>query len=431
MGPGMSFDRFAAALDRDAALEPVSAAGLARIDGSRADGLALSLDETGRSWVELPKALIESVEVTGDHDVGDARYPRVSVRLAYRHGGDGVATALAKLLAVESRVGPALWHEPRRGLSFDEFARAVAAGRGHDRVAVTGWAKVDPGRAGEMQFSPARNCRSWLALPAGLVGTIEVLGWGGCDDHEHPVVGVDLAAPGDGNPAARALFALLAHRQVAARGRHGPPGGGATERCEHGHGSRCTNHPDGTSTLLRWYCDGSSTADDFTGRDCEDRIGDNYTFDPAITPDQVATLLERHRFGYSRLKGCGNLTAAQKNALRLTYRKPIAHGVSTNPKANAEAAVGGTTIWVNFGNLFPLGATEIAQSLIHEMMHCAGFDHPDKKPTDVPFDGGLYYSSPPLQAEICIAGNQSDLTRVRGRQDSGGCRRVGGKFVLG
>jgi len=95
------------------------------------------------------------------------------------------------------------------------------------------------------------------------------------------------------------------------------------------------------------------------------------------------------------------------------------HGIDTDPKDNASAAVGGTTLDVNFGNLFPLGDDEIAQSLIHEMMHAAGYTHPKRRdfdpaspgaPIDVPGDGGPYYGTPPLRAEFCIAGSQSDTT---------------------
>lgn len=88
--------------------------------------------------------------------------------------------------------------------------------------------------------------------------------------------------------------------------------------------------------------------------------------------------------------------------------------------------VGGSTVNVNFGNLFPQGDTEISQTLIHEMMHCAGFSHPvrrvppdgmscaapDPAVFDCPGDNGQYYGTPALRAEFCIAGAQSDL---RGR----------------
>jgi hypothetical protein len=135
----------------------------------------------------------------------------------------------------------------------------------------------------------------------------------------------------------------------------------------------------------------------------------HFIFDPDITPAQRNILLERHRFAMSRILGCGNLNQAQRTALLNAYRRSIRHSTSTTPNVNASAIVGGSQIWVNFGVLFPQGNNEIAQTLIHEMMHCAGFTHPNRQRTDVPFDNGPYYSTPPLQAEICIAGNQSDV----------------------
>ena len=78
---------------------------------------------------------------------------------------------------------------------------------------------------------------------------------------------------------------------------------------------------------------------------------------------------------------------------------------------------------VNFATLFPQGATEIAQTLIHEMMHCSGFSHPDRRDPpegmscidpnpelfDCAFDGGRYFGTAPLRAEVCIAGAQDDM----------------------
>ena len=59
--------------------------------------------------------------------------------------------------------------------------------------------------------------------------------------------------------------------------------------------------------------------------------------------------------------------------LEQAYRKSIRHCVSTNPVANASAPVGGSEVAVNFDNLLPSGNTEIAQTLMHEMMHIAGY----------------------------------------------------------
>jgi hypothetical protein len=76
--------------------------------------------------------------------------------------------------------------------------------------------------------------------------------------------------------------------------------------------------------------------------------------------------------------------------------------------------------------VIPQGANEIAQTLVHVMMHCAGFTHPARRDPpagmscaapnpalfDCPFDNGQYYGTPPLRSELCIAGNQSDVSRI-------------------
>ncbi len=167
----------------------------------------------------------------------------------------------------------------------------------------------------------------------------------------------------------------------------------------------------------QWKAGGNTGSDRFV-------VGP-FDFDPAITPDQVCTLFERHRFAFSQVGGCGNLNANERQTLTQAYQRAIWHGVDTDPDNNASAIVGGSQIWVNFGNLFPQGAVEIAQTLIHEMMHCAGFPHPVRRRPpagmncaapnpalfDCPFDNGQYYGTPPLRAELCIAGNQSDVVR--------------------
>jgi hypothetical protein len=88
-----------------------------------------------------------------------------------------------------------------------------------------------------------------------------------------------------------------------------------------------------------------------------------------------------------------------------------------DPKLNASSFVGAQSISVNFTNLFPLGDNEIAQTLLHEMMHCAGYNHPNRidppSPNpDVPYDGGKYFGTPPLRAELCIAGQRSDSATI-------------------
>lgn len=143
-------------------------------------------------------------------------------------------------------------------------------------------------------------------------------------------------------------------------------------------------------------------------------IGSNFTFDSNITKRQVLKLLERHRFAYFQLFNCNELDSPEKNKLWQIYQLTIHHGINTNPNVNASTQLNARYMNINFNNLFPAGDREISQTLIHEMMHCAGYDHPNKRSCSVnpydcdrPYDGGAYYNSPPLRAELCIGGIQS------------------------
>jgi hypothetical protein len=149
----------------------------------------------------------------------------------------------------------------------------------------------------------------------------------------------------------------------------------------------------------------------------------HFTFDNSISAQNRDRLIDRHRFALDRVNGCGNLSQAERDGLLQAYHKPIHHTTLNNPNANASAQVGGSQLNVNFGVLFPQGNEEISQTLIHEMMHCASFTHPDRRDPpagmscaapnpaifDCPGDNGVYYGTPPLRAEFCIAGDQSDM----------------------
>lgn len=167
-------------------------------------------------------------------------------------------------------------------------------------------------------------------------------------------------------------------------------------------------------------------------------IFSRFTFDAAITVEQRRRLLERHSFALTRNATCESVTAEERTKLRSAYGRTIWHGVNTDPGANASAQINGSSVWVNFTNLFPAGDNEIAQSLIHEMMHCAGYRHPERRNSpdpnpDVPGDNGLYYGSPPLRAEFCIAGVQSDVLTAQSAKFPAmprSCAEVNGVFVV-
>ena len=157
----------------------------------------------------------------------------------------------------------------------------------------------------------------------------------------------------------------------------------------------------------------------------------HFTFANDISAADRARLIDRHRFALASVEACGNLNADEKKRLRDTYARVIHHTTLNEPGVNASAGVGGSTLNVNFGVLFPQGDEEISQTLIHEMMHCAGFTHPDRRDPpagsscaapnpavfDCPNDNGQYYGTPALRAEFCIAGDQSDAAgrAARGR----------------
>ncbi|OKO96562.1 hypothetical protein PENSUB_10737 [Penicillium subrubescens] len=132
-----------------------------------------------------------------------------------------------------------------------------------------------------------------------------------------------------------------------------------------------------------------------------------FTFDPAFTDEERYQILRGHQTGYDRAGVCTFLTAQQAKEVRELYWVQIHHGIDADPTHNASTIPGSRFIDVNNTNLLPLSNDEIAQTLLHEMLHCVGYTHRQKIATDAPYDGGAYYQSVPLQGEMCIAGRQS------------------------
>ncbi|MGW3990419.1 hypothetical protein [Streptomyces sp. NPDC004830] len=168
----------------------------------------------------------------------------------------------------------------------------------------------------------------------------------------------------------------------------------------------------------------------------EDLSLDYFTFAGDISAANREKLIDRHRFALSRVSGCNNLSSEERRRLRQTYNRPIYHTTLNKPNTNGNARVGGSQLNVNFGVLFPQGDEEISQTLIHEMMHCAGFTHPTRRDPprgsscaapnpvvfDCPNDNGVYYGTPPLRAEFCIAGDQNDvISRLESKAGEESC----------
>ncbi|MFE6061995.1 hypothetical protein [Streptomyces sp. NPDC056431] len=162
----------------------------------------------------------------------------------------------------------------------------------------------------------------------------------------------------------------------------------------------------------------------------------HFTFASDISAGNRQRTLDRHRFALTRMAACGNLSADERTKLHQAYDRAIHHTTNTTAGVNASATVGGSRLNVNFGVLFPQGDEEISQTLIHEMMHCAGFTHPTRRDPpsgsscaapnpavfDCPGDNGVYYGTPPLRAEFCIAGDQSDVrSRLRSKAAAESC----------
>jgi len=134
----------------------------------------------------------------------------------------------------------------------------------------------------------------------------------------------------------------------------------------------------------------------------------NATFDGQIDDHMRNQLINRHAFAYNRICICSTLDSEDKQKLFDTFNKKIIHGINTDAHANASVPHGSNEIHINISNFFTLTPDEMSQTLIHEMMHIAGYEHPVKRDgVDIPNDGGPYYRSKPLQAEMCIAGQQS------------------------
>lgn len=144
----------------------------------------------------------------------------------------------------------------------------------------------------------------------------------------------------------------------------------------------------------------------------------NFTYDNSISQANRLTLRLRHTFALARGRSCPNLDDTERADVVGVYQRQINHTTSTDPDANASASINGSEIAVNFGNLLPRGDREISQTLLHEMMHCAGYEHPERRDPplgtpcgpgfDCPGDNGQYYGTAPLRAEFCIGGVQSD-----------------------
>lgn len=150
----------------------------------------------------------------------------------------------------------------------------------------------------------------------------------------------------------------------------------------------------------------------------------NFRF-PGFTPEEEEAVLSAHLIAFQTIQSCTKISDIEKSKLRETYIRPIRH-LKITGSDYGQAELNGSFIGINLQKLMDptVASNELPQTLIHEMMHCAGYCHPDKDASDVPGDGGDYFNSPPLRAELCIAGLQSDNSGgVRSSRPNPTCSR--------
>lgn len=139
-----------------------------------------------------------------------------------------------------------------------------------------------------------------------------------------------------------------------------------------------------------------------------------WEFDQKYSEEHKQIILRHQIRAFRSIENCVQLDEREKfNLYKVYKKKKLPYGLETSPRARASAPNPGGGISINFDFFWDVSEDEQAQTLIHEMMHIAGYSHPDKiqlerkEGKQYPGDGGKYYGTPPLQAEYCIAGKQS------------------------
>jgi hypothetical protein len=145
------------------------------------------------------------------------------------------------------------------------------------------------------------------------------------------------------------------------------------------------------------------------GIDLEDAlyVGERVGFANSLSQAFRARVIRQHARAIARIAECSNIRHEDRSKVRGKYRQHIGHESTTTPGELAHAFLNGNKIFLHEDNLSRLNDDELGQTLIHEMMHCIGCTHRARESGDTPYDGGEYYGSEPLRAELCIAGKQS------------------------
>ena len=156
-----------------------------------------------------------------------------------------------------------------------------------------------------------------------------------------------------------------------------------------------------------------------------------FIFAEDYTAEQICTLVDGHRLAYSCIRDCSNLSSDEQNILTQTYQRAIFHRITSEQNVLGIAILDGYQIWVNVGLLFPRGKDAIAQTLIHEMMHCAGYNHPSINPGENPFLNHEYITSAPVRSEVCIVSNQINMQAIlNAKWSRESCAMENGQFTI-
>ena len=77
----------------------------------------------------------------------------------------------------------------------------------------------------------------------------------------------------------------------------------------------------------------------------------HFTFAGDISAENRDRLIDCHRFALTRISGCNNLSAEEKESLNEAYRRAIHHTTLNEAGVNASAQVGGSQLNVNSATL--------------------------------------------------------------------------------
>jgi hypothetical protein len=107
-----------------------------------------------------------------------------------------------------------------RLFSAPEFVKALTEGALNNPIVKEGMVKVEKDDPHALFFSEGTHCYSWARIPFELIEQVEYIATVPCQDHEHPIVRIQLKEPPADNPIARSLAALV--RRSAPEGEPSP-----------------------------------------------------------------------------------------------------------------------------------------------------------------------------------------------------------------